>query len=70
MAKGKGGSATTNLLRLSGMIFAVVGSFHVSRYFTKWDFKVGSFELTPLGSLIIGTLVLLLSIACFVNAKK
>ena len=52
------------------MIFAVVGSFHVARYFTKWDFKVGGFELTPLGSLIIGTLVLLLSIACFVNAKK
>lgn len=59
-----------NLLRLSGMIFAVVGSFHVARYFTKWEFKVGGFELTPMGSLIIGSLVLLLSISCFANAKK
>lgn len=65
-----GGSATTSLLRLSGMIFAVVGFFHVIRYFTKWELKIGGFELTPLGSLIIGVLILLLSVACFTNAKK
>ena len=63
-------STTRNLLRLSGMIFAVVGSFHVGRYFTKWEFKVGGFELTLLGSLILGALALFLSFSCFMDAKK
>ncbi len=66
----KSGGSSTNLLRLSGIIFAVVGSFHIARYFTKWELKIGSFELTPLGSLIIGVLILFLCVACFTNAKK
>ena len=70
MVKGGGGKSTTNLLRLSGLIFAVVGTLHVLRYFLKVELKIGGFELTYLGSLIIGGLLLLLSAACFMNAKK
>ncbi len=69
MAKG-GSTATNNLLRLSGLIFACVGSFHVLRYFFKWQFRVGGFELTYLGSLIVGIFLLSLSAACFMNSRK
>ncbi len=65
MAKGGGTKGTTNLLRLSGMIFAVVGVFHVLRYFGI----VSTFPFTLLGSLIVGCLLLLLSFACFQATK-
>ncbi len=68
MAKG-GGKNGGNLLRLSGLLFAIGGSFHVLRYFKGWEFKVGGFELTLIGSLIVGSLLLLLSAACFANSK-
>ena len=68
MAK-SGGKSTTNLLRISGIIFGIMGVLHISRYFTHWEFRVGGFELTYLGSLIIGVLVFLLSIACFKESK-
>jgi len=64
MGKGSGKSAT-NLLRISGILFGIAGSFHVVRYFTALEFRVGGFELTPLGSLIIGLCLLLLSVSCF-----
>lgn len=65
-SKSKGGSkSTTTLLRLSGMIFLVMGIFHVLRYFEI----VRRFEFTLTGSLVLGCLLLLLSYACFFNAK-
>ncbi|MBI3251850.1 MAG: hypothetical protein HYZ52_00825 [Candidatus Omnitrophica bacterium] len=69
MAK-SGGRTTTNLLRLSGMIYAAVGSFHVLRYFKGWEFRIGSFELTPLGSLLLGVFILSLSFACFSQSRR
>ena len=69
MAKGVS-TATSNLLRLSGLIFACVGSFHTLRYFFKWEFRVAGFELTYLGSLIVGCMLLSLSAACFMNSRK
>jgi len=68
MAKG-GGKSSTNLLRLSGILYGIIGFFHVSRYFTHWEFRVGGLELTALGSLIIGVLLLLLSFACFKSSR-
>jgi len=47
------------------MIFAVVGVFHVLRYFGI----VSTFPFTLLGSLIVGCLLLLLSFACFQATK-
>ncbi len=70
MVKSGGGKNTTNLLRISGILFLIVGSFHVLRYFKEWELKVAGFELTTLGSLIIGCLLLLLSLACFWNSRK
>ncbi len=69
MAKGGGGRAATNLLRISGLLFGIGGSFHVLRYFTRFEFRVGGFELTYLGSLVIGSLLLFLSAACFLNSR-
>ena len=66
----KSARATQNLLRLSGLIFAVAGGFHVVRYFTEWEFSVGGFELTFLGSLIIGGFLFFLSAACFLNSRS
>lgn len=63
-----GGKEAANLLRLSGIIFGIVGIFHVLRYFAHWDFRVGGFELTYIGSLVVGALILWLSVACFLNA--
>ena len=68
MAKG-GGKSTTNLLRLSGILFGIAGTFHIVRYFTRWEFRVGALELTALGSLIIGVLLAMLSITCFRNSN-
>jgi len=68
MAKG-GGKSATNLLRLSGIIFAIMGSLHIARYFGRWLLRIGTFELTYLGSLIIGSLLVVLSIACFRSSK-
>ena len=68
MAKGSRKNSK-NLLRLSGIFFTLAGGFHVTRYFTKWEFRVGNFELTPLGSLIIGIVLLMLAFACFTDAK-
>ena len=64
---GKSGTAISNLLRVSGLLFLFIGSYHVLRYFGV-DLKF--VVLTKLGSLIYGALVLLLSAACFVNSKK
>ena len=69
MAKG-GGSNTAALLNLCGIIFFLAGVFHALRYFMKFEFKIGGFELTYLGSLVIGAFALLLSFMCFTNAKK
>ncbi|MBI3315564.1 MAG: hypothetical protein HYZ87_01130 [Candidatus Omnitrophica bacterium] len=70
MGKGSGGGrATSNLLRLSGLIFFLVGAFHVLRYFLQIEFKVGTLEITYLGSLVIGCLLLALSVACFTNSR-
>ena len=69
MAKGISKTAV-NLLRVSGILFGLVGAFHVLRYFLKIELKVGGFEITTLGSLILGTLLLFLSLACFLNSKK
>ena len=52
------------------MIFGLVGVFHISRYFLKMELRIGGFELTYLGSLILGGLLLLLSASCFINARK
>ena len=68
MAKGSAKS-TTNLLRLSGILYGTAGLFHIARYFTHWQFRVGLLELTLTGSLIIGILLALLSIACFNHSK-
>jgi hypothetical protein len=65
----KSGKNAANLLRLSGLLYGLIGTFHVLRYFKGWDFKIGSFELTFFGSLIVGILLLFLSLACFVNSK-
>jgi hypothetical protein len=70
MGKGSGGNrASTNLLRLSGLIFFFVGAFHVLRYFLQIELKVGNLEITYLGSLVLGGLILLLSAACFMNSR-
>ncbi|MBI2095466.1 MAG: hypothetical protein HYT89_04815 [Candidatus Omnitrophica bacterium] len=69
MAKGNSKNVA-NLLRLSGLIFAAGGSFHVLRYFLGWEFKVAAFELTLRGSLLIGVLAWALSAACFWNSRK
>ena len=62
-------TGSKNLLRLSGMLYGVAGSFHIGRYFLKFAFRIGDFELTYAGSLVIGVLLALLSVACFMNAK-
>ena len=69
MGKGSAKSAT-NLLRLSGLIFAMTGSLHVLRYFWKWSLQIGEFRFTPLGSLLVGALLLILAAACFTNSRK
>ncbi len=58
-----------NLLRLSGIFFTIAGGFHVTRYFTKWEFMVGKLEVTPLGSLVIGIVILMLAFACFKDSR-
>ena len=65
----KSGKSSKNLLRISGIIFTFIGVFHVSRYFGRGFFHVGSFELTYLGSLILGTFLVLLALACFKESK-
>ncbi|MEI8345550.1 MAG: hypothetical protein WCG06_05705 [Candidatus Omnitrophota bacterium] len=62
-------SGASNLLRVSGIIFALEGLFHVMRYYRQWDFKIAQFELTYFGSLLIGILLLVLSGACFLQSK-
>lgn len=62
--------STANILRLSGLLFAAAATFHILRYFMGWDFRVGGFELTEAGSLILGTLVGVLSVLCFVESYK
>lgn len=68
MAKG-GGKTSTNLLRLSGILYGLAGTVHVSRYFLGFEFRIAGFELTLLGSLVAGCLLLLLSLVCFSNSK-
>ncbi len=63
MAKGQ--KATQNLLRVAGILFSIAGVFHVLRYFYRWTFRVEIFELTYLGSLILGLFLILLAAACF-----
>ncbi len=70
MASKGGARSSTNLLRLSGIIFFIVGWFHVARYFLKIEMRIAGFELTILGSLILGVMLLFLSGACFWNARK
>ncbi len=70
MAKSGGGKSSNNLLRLSGIIFGIAGVFHALRYLTKGELNVVKFELTYLGSLFAGILLLLLSWACFQTSKR
>ncbi len=65
MAKG-GGKQTSNLLNLSGMIFAVIGAFHILRYFDI----VRSFDFTRLGSLLIGCFLICLAVLCLAAGKR
>ena len=69
MAKG-GGRAVTNLLRLSGILYAVFGAYHVLRYFARDQYDLIRFHLTYFGSLIVGIMLLVLSLACFKSAGK
>jgi hypothetical protein len=65
MAKSAG--KTANLLRVSGLLFLFIGGYHVLRYFgVDMRFVV----LTRLGSLIYGTLILMLAAACFLGSRK
>lgn len=70
MAKGTSGKSTTNLLRISGIIFGIGGSLHLLRYLTKEQFILARFNLTYFGSLVIGALLLFLSFSCFWNSRK
>jgi|GEM_PF-1184578 len=71
MAKSGGKSKdAVNLLRISGILFGCAGLFHALRYFRHWEFRVGGFELTEMGSLIAGILLIALSISCFNASKK
>ncbi|HTL70561.1 MAG TPA: hypothetical protein VL404_04635 [Candidatus Eisenbacteria bacterium] len=60
-----GGKNSTNLLRLSGMIFTVMGAFHVLRYFEI----VRSFDFTYFGSLLVGIFLLVIALLCMMEAK-
>ena len=70
MAKGGGGKVVTNLLRISGILYATVGGWHLIRYFTKDQLDVVRFHLTYFGSLLLGLAMLLLSFACFRSTGK
>ena len=65
MAKG-GGKNATNLLRLSGMVFFIIGTFHVLRYFQI----VRSFDFTYFGSLLVGIFLLSVAVFCFIEGKR
>ncbi len=65
----KSAKNSKNLLRLSGIFFTIAGVFHVTRYFTKWEFMVGKLEVTPLGSLVVGIVMSMLAFACFKDSK-
>ena len=65
MAKSTG--TGKNILRLSGMIFGVVGMYHVLR---SQGISLHFIELTRLGSLIFGICILLLCAACFMGSRK
>lgn len=70
MAKASGGKSTTNLLRISGIIFGIGGSLHLLRYLTKDQFVLARFNLTYFGSLVVGGLLLFLSFSCFWNSRN
>lgn len=70
MAKSGSNRTITNLLRVSGLLFAFIGLFHVLRYFFQLELRVAGFEVTYLGSLIVGIFLIWLSIACFTNSRK
>ena len=65
----KSAKNSKNLLRLSGIFFTIAGGFHITRYFTKWEFMVGKIEVTPLGSLIVGIVMGMLAFACFKDSR-
>ena len=65
----KSAKNSKNLLRLSCIFFTIAGGFHIMRYFTKWEFIVGKLEVTPLGSLIVGVVMLMLAFACFKDSR-
>ena len=70
MAKKSGANrSTANLLRTSGILFLAVGSFHTLRYFFHFEFRVAGFELTYLGNLVAGLLLLWLSVSCFLESR-
>ena len=70
MAKGASGKSSTNLLRISGIIFGIGGTLHLLRYVTKDQFILARFQLTYFGSLVVGALLLFLSFSCFWNSRK
>ena len=69
MAKG-GGKSQANLLRVSGIIFAISGMYHLVRYFTKDELQVARIQLTYFGSFLVGLALLALAVLCFMNSKK
>jgi uncharacterized protein YjeT (DUF2065 family) len=68
-SKSGGSHATNNLLRTSGILFLIIGAFHTLRYFLHFEFRVAGFELTYLGSLVVGILLLWLAISCFIQSR-
>ena len=63
MAKSGGGKISTNLLRISGIFFAVQGIAHFIRSATGEMPRL--FVLTTTGSLIYAVCLLILAFACF-----
>lgn len=66
MAKG-GGKVTTNLLRVSGIIFLLQGAMHFVRSATGEMPRL--FVLTTTGSLLYALCLLALAFACFKVSK-
>lgn len=66
MAKKSSGKQTKNLLRVSGILFAFTGIYHILRY---QGFEMRVFQWTRLGSLLYGAVILALAIACFLSSR-
>ncbi len=65
MAKSTAGGK--NILRISGILFGAIGIFHLLR---SQGINIQFVELTRMGSLVYGALILALSVVCFLNSRK